>query len=144
MFRHYDYYHDLLFSFNFDIITIIVIVVVIVIVNFFTIIRNTACPLQATSQVFALVPIGSQEHGRKRGHLMNVLPRYLFIYMPWSGLILAVWESVWRVGIIIHCICSVSLFLVYCYMSWHLYCKRQYQEPIWWAPVSTLLTYKAG
>ena len=66
MFHHYDYYHDLLFSFNFDIITIIVIVVVIVI--------NTACPLQATSQVFALVPVGSQEYGRQRGHLMNVLP----------------------------------------------------------------------
>ena len=30
--------------------------------------------LQATSQVFALVPVGSQEYGRQRGHLMNVLP----------------------------------------------------------------------
>ena len=49
-----------------------------------------ARPLQATSQVFALIPVGSQQHGRQRGHLVNVLPRYLFIYMPWSGLILAV------------------------------------------------------
>ena len=47
------------------IIVVIVTIVVIVIVKFFSIIQNTACPLQATSQVFALVPIGSQEHGRQ-------------------------------------------------------------------------------
>jgi len=40
-------------------------IIIIVIVSVFTIIQNTACPLQATSQVFALVPIGSQEHGRQ-------------------------------------------------------------------------------
>ena len=60
------------------IISIVILVfdtiIIIAIVNVFTVIQNTACPLQATSQVFALVPIGSQEHGRQRGHLVNVLP----------------------------------------------------------------------
>ena len=59
-------------------ITIVIFVfdtiIIIVIVNVFTIIQNTACPLQATSQVFGLVPIGSQEHGRQRGHLLVECP----------------------------------------------------------------------
>ena len=54
-----------IFVFDIIIIVVIVTIVVIVIVNFFTIIQNTARPLQATSQVFALVPIGLQEHGRQ-------------------------------------------------------------------------------
>ena len=57
-------------------ITIVIFVfdtiIIIVIVNVFTIIQNTACPLQPTSQVFALVSIWSQEHGRQRGHLVNI------------------------------------------------------------------------
>ena len=55
-------------------------IIIIVIVNVFTIIQDTACPLQATSQVFALFPIGSQEHGRQRGHLVNVLYRDIYSF----------------------------------------------------------------
>ena len=65
-------------------ITIVIFVfdtiIIIVIVNVFTVIQNTACPLQPTSQVFALVSIGSQEHGRQRGHLVNVLYRDIYSF----------------------------------------------------------------
>ena len=65
-------------------ITIVIFVfdtiIIIVIVNVFTVIQNTACPLQPTSQVFALVSIGSQEHGRQRGHLVNVLYRDIYLF----------------------------------------------------------------
>ena len=70
----YHYYHRY-FRFRYH-------YTIIVIVNVYTIVQNTACPLQATRQVFALVPIGSlsQEHGRQRGHLVNVLYRDIYLF----------------------------------------------------------------